>query len=96
MSEVLNTVNTNVDRLGALNATIATLTEEANEIKAELAATGETEVRGLLFKAKISYVGPSDKVDWKAVAMKLLPSRQLIAAHTKLSGGGVRVALYDL
>ena len=85
-----------VDQLADVNAEIARLDAIAKELKATLVGSCETKIEGVFHKAVISYIGPSEKVDWKAVAEKLNPSRQLIAAHTKLSGGGVRVSLYDL
>ena len=74
-----------IDELGKLAAKIAELTERQSALKAELTAAGIKSEEGDLFRATISTVYPSPRVDWQAVAQKLAPSRQLVAAHTKLA-----------
>ncbi len=73
-----------VDELGALRAQQATLKEREADLRDELIASGYTEAEGVLFRA---VVVESDRklVDWKAIAAKLQPSRQLVAAHTRHS-----------
>lgn len=73
-----------IDDLGQLNAEIAELQAEAKMIKAALQdriAAGDA-AEGDLFRASHS-VAERETVDWKAVAAKLKPSRQLVKAHTK-------------
>ena len=70
------------DRLGYLNAQIAALTAQANEIKKTLKAQGPGDYPGQLFRVEV-VVKHISRVDWKAVAAKLKPSRQLVKAHTK-------------
>ena len=73
-----------IDELGALNAEIADLQAEAKAMKIALQdriVPGMAR-EGDLYRASHS-VAERDTVDWKAVAGKLKPSRQLVAAHTK-------------
>ena len=75
-----------VDELGQVNAEIAALQEEAKALKTELKsriAEGSA-AEGDLFRASHS-VQHRSSVDWKTVAAKLNPSRQLVQAHTKES-----------
>jgi len=71
------------DELGVLKAEIAELQKREKELKAAVVAAGER-VEGELFDALPVY-SEVDRIDWKAVAQKLQPSRQLVAAHTKHS-----------
>lgn len=85
-----------VDQLGKLNAKIAKLEAEAKVLKEVLVASGQAEIKGEKFKARISQVAGGVKVDWKAVAEKLEPSRQLVQAYSKKASDSIRVALFDL
>lgn len=69
-----------VDRLGALQAQIATLEAEAKKIKQTLIAKGAGAYEGELFRAVVS-VSERNTLDMDAVRAKLSP--QFIAAHTK-------------
>ena len=72
-----------IDRLGTLLATIAEMNAEAKLLKAALQVNidaGDAD-EGDLFRAAHS-MAERDTVDWKAVAAKLDPSRQLVTAHT--------------
>lgn len=80
-----------VDRLGFVKAQIADLKQEEQRLSEELIATGETAIDGTAYRAAISLVEPRKSTDWKAVAEKLNPSRQLLAANTKWSAGYVSV-----
>lgn len=84
-----------VDQLGLLNAEIAALEAKAKVLKEVLVASGQVEINGEKFKARISLVEGGVKVNWKAVAQKLEPSRQLIQANSKKAADSVRVALFD-
>jgi len=79
----MNTYNT-IDRLGYIRAQIADLQEQAKALEAELKNTGPGSYEGNLFRATVSDV-ERKLTDWKAIAAKFEPSRQLIQAHTKLS-----------
>ncbi len=70
-----------VDELGAIKAQIAELKAREEQIKQDLVECGVSEAEGRLFRATVSLV-ERETTDWKAVAQKLNPSRQLITAHT--------------
>ena len=71
----------NVDRLGELRAELKTLKNEAATIEAFLKREGAGRYDGDLFCATVTE-SQRTTVDWKAVAAKLEPSRQLVSAHT--------------
>ena len=85
----LNDLGVVVDQLGKLMAKIKDLSNQEAELKALLKDSGEPVVEGRLYRATVSKSEVSS-VDWRAVAEKLEPSRQLVAAHTTESE---RVAL---
>ncbi len=70
-----------VDELGLIKAQISALKAREDELKEELIASGEAEAEGSLFRATVTQTSRTT-TDWKAVAAKLEPSRQLITAHT--------------
>jgi hypothetical protein len=69
------------DLLGMLKAQIAELETAAKVEHARLVALGVGAHEGAIFRATVS-VADRETVDWKAVAAKLEPSRQLVVAHT--------------
>lgn len=73
------------DRLGEIQAMIADLKAEEAGLKAILLASGEDVVEGDLFRVSMSRDIETTRVDWKAVAAKFEPSRQLVTAHSKVS-----------
>ncbi len=79
------------DELGRLQAEIAELRQAEKVLRELLIASGESPVEGNHYRATVSrYI--ASRTDWRAVAEKLSPSRQLIAAHTK-KAETVRVAI---
>ncbi len=75
------------DRLGEIAAIKAELAAEEKALKAVLthSAGGSNEAfEGELFRATVSFAERTT-TNWKKVAEKLSPSRQLIAAHTSTS-----------
>lgn len=60
-----------VDRLGVVQAEIAPLKTEEEQLKNMLRATGLDVIEGELFRATISAGEPPVKVDWEAVANDL-------------------------
>jgi hypothetical protein len=70
-----------IDKLGNIKAQIADLQKEARIIEDRLKAKGPGEYEGDLFEATVCTVD-TDRVDWKAVAKRLHPSRQLVTANT--------------
>jgi hypothetical protein len=72
-----------IDELGTVNAELADLEKRKERLRDALIAAGVSEGEGTLFRATVSHAEVS-RVDWKAVAEKLEPSRQLIVAHTSV------------
>lgn len=83
-----------VDRFAELQATINDLTEQANLLKAELIASGETKVAGTFVRATISVSAPRVTVDYKGLVAELAPPEPLIQAHTKVGAPVTSVRLY--
>lgn len=74
-----------VDRLAMIKATIAREQEAEKQIKQRLIESGYTAIDGTLHRAAISLCDGRKTVDWEAIAYRMgEPSRQLIAAHTKV------------
>ena len=73
-----------VDDLGAVKAKIAKLQEEEDELKDILTTSGMSFVDGGKYRASISWHARAN-VDWRTIAQRFEPSRQLIAAHTVTS-----------
>lgn len=71
-----------VDKLGELRAAMAVLKAEADALELKLKKAGGGVYAGQLFDANV-IVANRETVDWKAVAAKLNPNRQLVTAHTK-------------
>jgi hypothetical protein len=69
------------DMLGILKARISEYELQAEAARAQIVALGEGAHEGLLFRASVS-IADRDTVDWKAIAAKFSPSRQLVTAHT--------------
>lgn len=70
-----------VDTLAQIKAEIAELQNRADTYKAALIAAEVTEVEGTQHRATISETYKVT-IDWRAIAEKLTPSTQLVAAHT--------------
>ena len=79
------------DRIGLLRSVLAQTQDELDTLRAELEDAGLTEIDGHLYRVSFAECKGSAKTDWKAVATKLQPSRQLIAAHTTVSKGSIRM-----
>ena len=77
----LKKLETLTDELGAVRAQLADLKDREGEIKATLGESGLDVVEGELFRVAISHTFRKSTA-WKAIAAKLKPSRQLIAANT--------------
>lgn len=71
-----------VDQLGALDAQIKALTKQADTLKAAIKAHGPERYNGSQFSALVFESEGRTVTDWKAIAEKFEPSRQLITAHT--------------
>lgn len=73
-----------VDRLAAVKAALSELKTEEELIKRILVTSEHTVIEGSLHRASISHCEGREIVDWRAVAEKLKPSRQLVQAHTSV------------
>ena len=72
-----------VDQLGALDAQIKALTKQADTLKAQIKAQGPERYLGASYSALVFESEGRTITDWKAIAEKFNPSRQLITAHTE-------------
>lgn len=86
-------VKRKADRLGLLHAVIAQSKAEADTLRAELEKSGLPEIEGALYRVAFAECKGATKTDWKAVAAKLKPSRQLVAAHTSTGNPSVRMTV---
>ena len=75
-----------VDELTSLNTQIAVLTAKADQIKADLIATGLTEICGSNTRAVVSTVADGFTTDYRGVVEKLLPGADLSAFAKQRSG----------
>jgi hypothetical protein len=73
-----------VDRLAIVKQQIADLQKEETELKGLLIDSGLASVDGLLHRASVSECSGKTFIDWKKIAMKFSPSRQLITANTSV------------
>ena len=71
-----------VDQLGALDTQIKALTKQAEALKAQIKAQGPERYNGQLYSALVYESEGRTTTDWRAIAEKFNPSRQLITAHT--------------
>lgn len=80
MNDTLN-LSAIADRIGELDAIIKPLEAERAKLAASLKAAGAGRYTGQLWNCTV-VESERTTVDWKAVAEKLQPSRQLVTAHT--------------
>lgn len=71
-----------VDQLGAIDSQIKALTKQADILKAAIKSQGPERYNGSEFSALVFESEGRTVTDWKAIAEKFEPSRQLITAHT--------------
>jgi len=69
------------DELGAIRAQMADLKDREGEIRDIMIAAGVTALEDDTFRALV-VKSIRTMIDWKLVAAKLKPSRQLVRAHT--------------
>ena len=81
------------DRLGLLHAVIAQSQTEVADLRAELEAAGLKEIEGDLYRVAFADCKGATKVNWKAIAAKLQPSRQLVKAHTSTGADSIRMTV---
>ena len=69
------------DELGIIRAQMADLKDREREIRTAFIESGVHALEDERFRAVV-VESMRTKIDWKAVAAKLKPSRQLVTAHT--------------
>lgn len=87
-----------IDRLGALNAQIAELTEQAEPLKVEIKAMGVGTHNGQLFAANVAQVDPTESYDPKAMEAKLRElgvDNRWFKKNTKVKAGYLRLTVKD-
>lgn len=80
MNETAN-ITAIADRIGELDAIIRPLAKEREALAADLKARGAGRYAGDLWSCTV-VEAERTTTDWRAVAERLGPSRQLITAHT--------------
>ena len=88
-----DTLAAKVDRLGALAAKAEAISLEAARLRAELEAAGLDTIAGTMYRASFAQCKGRTVTDWKTVAAKFKPSRQLIAAHTTTGNESTRMTI---
>ena len=76
-----------VDRLAILKTMIDGYVTEQNQIKAKLVASGLPVINGTMHRVAVSHCDGKVTTDWRTIAAKFEPSRQLISAHTTQGEG---------
>jgi hypothetical protein len=71
-----------VDQYARLKAQSAEIADELAYIKDKLVEAGVSPIEGETHRASVSLTAGRTVIDWKTIAMKFEPSRQLITAHT--------------
>jgi hypothetical protein len=79
------------DRIGLLRIVLKRTQDELETVRAELEDTGLKAIEGDFYRVSFASCDGATKVNWKAVAAKLKPSHQLIAAHTTVGKESVRM-----
>lgn len=71
-----------VDRLAHIKSVIATLQDEEAALRAELADSGRTVIKGTEHRATVLRCEGKITTDWRSIALRMNPSHQLVTAHT--------------
>lgn len=79
------------DRIGLLRIVLKRTQDELDTLRAELETAGLSEIEGDFYRVSFASCKGAVKTNWKAVAAKLKPSHQLIAAHTTTGKESVRM-----
>jgi hypothetical protein len=70
------------DRLGQIKAQLADLKKEEAKLKQELIDSGLAVVEGAFYRVAVSESDGKTITDWRKIAEKFSPSRQLVKANT--------------
>jgi hypothetical protein len=79
------TLNEMVDAIGKLKAKIAILTDQENDLKTKLSASGLREINGKLFSCTINYDIETMRLDTKKVQALLTPAQIIAVTKTTKS-----------
>ncbi len=83
------------DDFGQIKAQIATLEKRKKTLVQQFQEAGVHELEGELFRIVVSDVPDSVGPDWKTIAEKMKPSRQMLAANQKVNKKGhTRISVY--
>jgi hypothetical protein len=80
-----------VDELGQLQDQAAALADQIESLKTTIKQQGAGRYMGSRWQSLVVAVAESKKTDWKAVAMHLDPSHQLITAHSTTTPASSRI-----
>jgi len=72
------------DRLGQIKAQLADLKKEEGKLKQELIDSGLAVVEGSFYRVAVSESEGKTLIDWRKIAEKFSPSRQLVKANTSV------------
>jgi hypothetical protein len=81
-NETTQTMSAIVDRLGTIKAASAALADEAEILKGELILAGVPAIDGGLFRATVSHCPGRETTDWKALALALGATDDMVTAYT--------------
>jgi hypothetical protein len=72
------------DRLGQIKAQLADLKKEEGKLKQELIDSCLAVVEGSFYRVAVSESEGKTLIDWRKIAEKFSPSRQLVKANTSV------------
>ena len=82
-----------VDQLGAINAALANMKKQADQIRADLEDAGLTDIEGHLYRVNFAQCAGRTLTDWKTIAERFKPSPQLIRRHTTTGEPSTRMTV---
>jgi hypothetical protein len=85
-----------VDQLGLIQDQIDQLTEQAENLKAQVKLLGAGTYAGTLYVTKVTAVKEKLSTSWASVAKTFNPSEELIKAHSKVVPAGFSASTTQL
>ena len=82
-----------VDQLGQLQAAIAKLKKDADQLRTKLEDAGLADIDGQLYRVNFAQCAGKTLTDWQAIAKRLKASPQLIRAYTKTGEPSTRMTV---